>query len=237
MTSNIQGSQSRILIVEDDPAIGAFVQTALEREGFGVELVKRGDTAQERVESFSPDLILLDLMLPGLDGLQVCQALRRRSQYIPIVMLTAKDDDVDKIVGLEIGADDYITKPFKIRELLARVRALLRLVQHSAGPGSRALHFGSLEINIEGRTVNRDGKPLNLTPKEFELLALLVSNPRRVYGRETLLEKVWGYDYAGETRTVDVHIQRLRQKIETNPSEPSFLLTVRNIGYKFESQG
>ncbi len=226
-----------ILIVEDDPAIGAFVQTALEREGFEVELVKRGEAAIERVEITSPDLILLDLMLPGgLDGLQVCRALRRRSQYIPIIMLTAKDDDVDKVVGLEMGADDYITKPFKIRELLARVRALLRLVQHSKNPASRAYRFGSLEINVESRTVRRDGKLLNLTPKEFELLALLASSPRRVFGRETLLEKVWGYDYAGETRTVDVHIQRLRQKIETDPAEPRLLVTVRNIGYKFESE-
>ncbi len=237
MADNSGESHPRILIVEDDPAIGAFVQTALEREGFVSELVKRGDTALERADTFSPDLILLDLMLPGLEGLQVCQALRRRAQYIPIIMLTAKDDEVDKIVGFELGADDYITKPFKIRELLARVRALLRLVRRSASPGSRVFRFGALEINTEGRTVNRDGQPVNLTPKEFELLALLVSHPRRVFGRETLLEKVWGYDYAGETRTVDVHIQRLRQKIEANPSEPRFLLTVRNIGYKFESQG
>lgn len=226
--------QPRILIVEDDPAIGAFVQTALEREGFRVELVKDGESAIERVDSFSPNLILLDLMLPRMGGLEVCQALRHRAQYIPIIMLTAKDDDVDKIVGLEMGADDYITKPFKIRELLARVRALLRLVQRSKHPSSRALQFGGLEINSESRTVRREGKLLNLTPKEFELLALLASNPHRVFGRETLLEKVWGYDYAGETRTVDVHIQRLRQKIEANPSEPRFLVTVRNIGYKFE---
>lgn len=232
----VRESRLFILIVEDDPAIGAFVQTALDREGFDVELVKRGEAALARVEITSPDLILLDLMLPGLDGLQVCQALRRRTQYIPIIMLTAKDDDVDKIVGLEMGADDYITKPFKIRELLARVRALLRLVQHSKNPASRAYRFGSLEINVESRTVRRDGKLLNLTPKEFELLALLASNPRRVFGRETLLEKVWGYDYAGETRTVDVHIQRLRQKIETDPAEPRLLVTVRNIGYKLESE-
>jgi two-component system response regulator MtrA len=224
----------RILIVEDDPAIAAFVQTALEREGFETEMVQRGDTALARVEVISPDLILLDLMLPGLDGLQVCQALRRRSQYIPIIMLTAKDDDVDKIVGLEMGADDYITKPFKIRELLARIRALLRLVQHSAGSDSRSLRYGSLEINLEGRTVRRDGQPVSLSPKEFDLLALLASKPRRVFGRETLLERVWGYDYVGETRTVDVHIQRLRQKIEADPHEPRFLLTVRSIGYKFE---
>ena len=225
----------RILIVEDDPAIAAFVQTALEREGFETEMVRRGDTALARAEALSPDLILLDLMLPGLDGLQVCQALRRRSQYIPIIMLTAKDDDVDKIVGLEMGADDYITKPFKLRELLARIRALLRLVQHSAGSDSRSLHYGSLEINIESRTVTRDGRLVSLSPKEFDLLALLASRPRRVFGRETLLEKVWGYDYAGETRTVDVHIQRLRQKIEADPHEPRFLVTVRSIGYKFEA--
>ncbi len=235
MTISIQESYPRVLIVEDDPAIGAFVQTALEREGFETALVKRGDTALERVEVVSPDLILLDLMLPGLDGLQVCQVLRRRSQYIPIIMLTARDDDVDKIVGLEIGADDYITKPFKMRELIARIRAILRLVNRSAGAGSRVLRFGSLEINIEGRTVKRDGQLISLAPKEFELLALLVSNPRRVFGRETLLEKVWGYDYAGQTRTVDVHMQRLRQKIEPDPGEPRFLVTVRNIGYKFEA--
>lgn len=225
----------RILIVEDDPAIAAFVQTALEREGFETEMVRRGDTALARVEAISPDLILLDLMLPGLDGLQVCQSLRRRSQYIPIIMLTAKDDDVDKIVGLEMGADDYITKPFKIRELLARIRALLRLVQHSAGSDSRSLRYGSLEINIESRTVTREGRLVSLSPKEFDLLALLASKPRRVFGRETLLEKVWGYDYVGETRTVDVHIQRLRQKIEADPHEPRFLVTVRSIGYKFEA--
>lgn len=229
-------SRPFILIVEDDPAISAFVQTALERERFGVELVKDGEAAIKRIDSFSPNLILLDLMLPGMDGLQVCQALRRRAQYIPIIMLTARDDEVDKIVGFELGADDYITKPFKIRELLARIRALLRLVQRSADSSARLLRFNSLEINIEGRTVKRNGRPLRLTPKEFELLALLASHPRRVFGRETLLEKVWGYDYAGETRTVDVHIQRLRQKIETNPAEPRLLVTVRNIGYKFETE-
>jgi DNA-binding response OmpR family regulator len=224
----------RILLVEDDPAIAAFVVTALEREGFEIELVERGDLAMARVESTHPSLILLDLMLPGLDGLQICQALRRQPQYIPIIMLTAKDDDVDKIVGLEIGADDYITKPFKIRELLARIRALLRLVQHSAGPAWHILSYGQLEINLDGRTVKRAGQLITMTPKEFELLALLASHPRRVFGRETLLEKVWGYDYLGESRTVDVHIQRLRQKIETDPHEPRFLVTVRNIGYKFD---
>ncbi len=226
----------RILIVDDDPAIAAFVQTALEREGFDAEWVKRGDMALARVEAIHPDLILLDLMLPGMDGLQICQALRRRSEYIPVIMLTAKDDDVDKIVGLELGADDYITKPFKIRELLARVRALLRLVQRSTGSSPRTLVYEPLEIDLEGRTVKLNGQLVSLAPKEFELLALLASNPRRVFGRETLLEKVWGYDYDGiNTRTVDVHMQRLRQKIEPDPAGKQFLVTVRSIGYKFDA--
>jgi len=228
-------SVQRILIVEDDPAIADFVQTALKREGYEAELVKRGDKVVERVDFLHPDLILLDLMLPGMDGLEVCKTLRLRPQYIPIIMLTAKDDEVDKIVGLEIGADDYITKPFKIRELVARIRAHLRLAQHSTHSAPHILRFDALEINIDGRTVSRDGQIVNLSPKEFDLLALLASNPRRVYEREALLRNVWGYEYMGESRTVDVHIQRLRQKIETDPSEPRFLATVRNIGYKFNA--
>jgi DNA-binding response OmpR family regulator len=224
----------RILIVEDDPAIAAFVQTALEREGFAPEVAETGEQALARVEAAPPDLVLLDLMLPGMAGLQVCLALRRRPAYLPIIMLTAKDDEVDKIVGLEIGADDYITKPFKTRELIARVRAILRLAQRSAGSPARHLRFGTVEINLDSRSATREGLPMSLTPKEFDLLALLASHPGRVFGRDTLLEKVWGYDYAGESRTVDVHIQRLRQKIEPDPHEPRFLVTVRNIGYKFE---
>ena len=228
-------SLQRILIVEDDPAIADFVQTALRRDGFETEWVKRGERVLERVDSVSPDLVLLDLMLPGMDGLDVCKTLRLRPQYIPIIMLTAKDDEVDKIVGLEIGADDYITKPFKIRELVARIRAHLRLAGHAAHSTPHVLRFDSLEINIDGRTVSRDGKVINLSPKEFDLLALLASNPGRVYERETLLRNVWGYEYMGESRTVDVHIQRLREKIEIDSSKPRFLTTVRSIGYKFEA--
>ncbi len=224
----------RILIVEDDRAIAAFVQTALEREGFVTEIVVSGVAALERVEAEPPILILLDLMLPGIDGLQVCRAIRRRPVYIPIIMLTAKGDDVDKIVGLELGADDYMTKPFKTRELIARVRAVLRLLHHRADSIPRCLHFGPLEIDLDGRTATLAGELVDLTPKEYDLLAYLASNPGRVFGRDTLLERVWGFEYAGESRTVDVHIQRLRQKIEANPHEPSFLVTVRNIGYKFE---
>jgi DNA-binding response OmpR family regulator len=224
-----------ILIVEDDEAIAAFVQTALEREGFAAEVAASGERALERVSAEPPDLILLDLMLPGADGLEVCRAIRQLPTYTPIIMLTAKDDEVDKIVGLELGADDYVTKPFKSRELVARVRAILRLVRRSNHPAAQLLQFGPLAINLEGRSVTLHGDPVSLTPKEFDLLALLASHPGRVFGRDTLLEKVWGYDYAGESRTVDVHIQRLRQKIEPDPREPRYLVTARNIGYKFES--
>lgn len=224
----------RILVVEDDPAIADYVQTMLEREGYGVEVVANGNFVLGHIESQPPDLVLLDLMLPGQDGLQLCRAIRQRPAYIPIIMLTAKDDDVDKIVGLEMGADDYITKPFKTRELIARIRSILRLARHGSTLEPNKLICGPLEIDIDGRSVTLNGKVICLTPKEFDLLALLAANPGRVYGREMLLERVWGYDYAGETRTVDVHIQRLRQRIEPDPHEPRFLQTVRNIGYKFE---
>ncbi len=224
----------RILIVEDDEAIAACVQTALEQDGLTVEWVGDGATALSALESFRPDLVLLDLALPKVDGLQVCQAIRARKQYVPVVMLTARDGDLDKIVGLEVGADDYITKPFNIRELVARVRAVLRLARQ--GSGRRAtdqLRFGYLEIDISGRQVFRAGETVDLTPKEFDLLVFLARHPGQVFGRETLLERVWGYDFAGDSRTVDVHVGRLRHKLEEDPHQPSYLLTVRSIGYKF----
>ena len=201
----------KIMIVEDDEAIAAFVQTALEREGFAAEAVVDGKRAIEHVSAEPPDLILLDLMLPGADGLEVCRAIRQLPTYIPIIMLTAKDDEVDKIVGLELGADDYVTKPFKSRELVARVRAILRLARRSNHQATQLLQFGPLAINLEGRSVTLNGDPVNLTPKEFDLLALLASHPGRVFGRDTLLEKVWGYDYAGESRTV-----RTRRRIASS---------------------
>jgi DNA-binding response OmpR family regulator len=224
----------RILIVEDEEAIASFVQTALERDGFTVEWVSDGADALPALYSFRPDLVLLDLALPGMDGLQICQAMRTGEQYVPIIMLTARTDDVDKIVGLEVGADDYVTKPFNARELLARVRAVLRLARHSTGghPAER-LHFGPLEIDLTGRQVCKAGQPVDLTPKEFDLLILLARHPGQVFGRDTLLERVWGYDFAGDSRTVDVHIGRLRHKLEANPHQPRYLLTVRSIGYKF----
>lgn len=225
----------RILIVEDDDAIAAFVATTLEREGYTATWVRTGEGALRHVQDHPPDLVLLDLMLPGdVDGLRVCRAIRRSETYLPIIMVTAKDDDVDKVVGLEMGADDYITKPFNTRELLARVPAVLRL----AGSGvetrrGERLRVGPLEIDLAGRTVQIEGRSASLTPKEFDLLVVLVRSPGRVFGREMLLQHVWGYDYLGDSRTVDVHIQRLRRKLEPDPHDPRYLLIVHGIGYKF----
>lgn len=225
----------RILVVEDEDAIAAFVATALEREGYAVTRVRTGREALSHVQGSAPDLVLLDLMLPGdVDGLQVCQAIRRSDAYVPIIMVTAKDEDVDKVVGLELGADDYITKPFNTRELLARVRAVLRLVSSGRGTQHRErLRIGPLEIDVAGRDVRVEGHPISLTPKEFDLLVVLARSRGRVFGRETLLQQVWGYDYLGDSRTVDVHVQRLRRKLEPNPRHPRYLLTVHGIGYKF----
>jgi DNA-binding response OmpR family regulator len=230
----VTAMHGRILIVEDEEAIAAFVQTALERDGFTVEWVGDGANALSAFDSFRPDLVLLDLALPGMDGLQVCQVMRTYEQYVPVIMLTARTDDVDKIVGLEVGADDYVTKPFNARELVARVRAVLRLAHRSAGGcPADCLRFGPLEIDLSGRQVLKAGEPIDLTPKEFDLLVLLARHPGRVFGRDTLLERVWGYDFAGDSRTVDVHVGRLRRKLEEDPHKPRYLLTVRSIGYKF----
>jgi DNA-binding response OmpR family regulator len=229
---------AQILLVEDDEAIAAFVATALEREGYAVTSVRTGQEALSRIQGDAPDLVLLDLMLPGeVDGLQVCQEVRRGETYIPVIMVTAKDEAVDKVIGLEMGADDYITKPFNARELLARVRAVLRLVRNKGGASGRErLRTGPLEIDLAGREVQMEGHPVSLTPKEFDLLVVLARNRGRVFGRETLLQQVWGYNYLGDSRTVDVHIQRLRRKIEPHPANPRFLLTVHGIGYKFAAE-
>ncbi|MFZ5918576.1 MAG: response regulator [Chloroflexota bacterium] len=227
----------QILVVEDEKAIAAFVQTALEQAGFGVRLAHDGLAALAQVEAKPPDLILLDLMLPGIDGLEVCRRVRSARVYVPIIMLTARSDDVDKIVGLEMGADDYITKPFNARELVARVRAVLRLAQRSGAPPPRdVLQIGQLIIDRAARSVTVAGQEIELAPKEFDLLATLAWERGRVFGREMLLERVWGYDYVGESRTVDVHIQRLRRKIEPDPANPCYLLTARGVGYKFATE-
>lgn len=225
-----------ILLVEDEEAIASFVKTALEREGFTVRVCGTGEDALSLAEAAPPDLVLVDIYLPGMDGLEVCQALRARPDYIPIIMVTAKDQDLDRIVGLELGADDYVAKPFNARELIARVRAVLRLAQRKATGRTdteRLRVDDRLEIDLAGRVVWLEGVRTELTSKEFDLLALMARNRGRVFGRETLLERVWGFHYLGDSRTVDVHIQRVRRKIEPRPEQPRYILTVRTIGYKF----
>jgi DNA-binding response OmpR family regulator len=227
----------RILVVEDEEAIAACVQTALEQDGFQVKWAADGSRALTLVDSFEPDLVIVDLGLPGLDGLQLSQAIRRREHYLPIIILTARADTIDKIVGLEAGANDYITKPFNPREVVARVRAILRLARHSAGaPAKNRLVYDNLEIDLQSRQVFKAGQPVELAPKEFDLLAWLARSPGRIFGRDTLLEQLWGYNFMGDSRTVDVHIQRLRRKLEDNPHQPHYLLTVHTIGYKFAAQ-
>ena len=228
-------ADSKILIVEDDRNLLDTLKYNLVKDGHVVITAADGVRALEIARSEKPELILLDLMLPKLNGFEVCRILRKE-MTVPILMLTAKIDEIDKIVGLEIGADDYMTKPFSMRELLARVRAILRRAGISQQPPIEpaALKFGDLEINVSRHQALCKNSPLELTPKEFDLLSFLARNGGFVFSREQLLEKVWGYDYAGNTRTVDVHIRWLRQKIEDDPKNPEHILTVRGTGYKLE---
>ncbi len=229
-----------ILIVEDDKTLLDVLKYNLLKESYGVVTAADGVHALDVARSEKPDLIVLDIMLPKLDGFEVCRILRKEMTS-PILMLTAKTEEIDKVVGLELGADDYLTKPFSMRELLARIRAMLRRVEmmRQETPSKQevvpqAMKIANLEINFARHQVWRGGLALDLSPREFELLAFLVKNRGQVFSRDHLLEKVWGYDYAGDTRTVDVHIRWLRQKIEDDPSHPAHLLTVRGVGYKFE---
>ena len=227
---------AKILIVEDDQNLLATLKYNLLKESYNVITAVDGAQAIETARSEKPELIVLDVMLPKLSGFEVCRILRKETT-VPILMLTAKTEEVDKIVGLEIGADDYMTKPFSMRELLARVRAMLRRVDMSKlQPASEQenLKIGDLEIDVGRHQAFYGGSSLNLTPKEYELLAFLAKNKGFVFSREQLLEKVWGYDYAGDTRTVDVHIRWLRQKIEADSQKPQYLITVRGTGYKLE---
>ncbi|MDP3879602.1 MAG: response regulator transcription factor [Dehalococcoidales bacterium] len=226
----------KILIVEDDRNLLATLKYNLLKESYEVITAVDGAQAIEIARSERPELIVLDVMLPELSGFEVCRILRKE-MTVPILMLTAKTEEVDKIVGLEIGADDYMTKPFSMRELLARVRAMLRRADMSKPkPASEpeSLKIGDLEIDVGRHRAFCGGMQLDLTPKEYDLLVFLARNKGFVFSREQLLEKVWGYDYAGDTRTVDVHIRWLRQKIETDPAHPRNLLTVRGAGYKLE---
>jgi DNA-binding response OmpR family regulator len=220
-----------VLLVDDEPTLVATVKYNLERDGFQVLTAGDGEAALNLARARRPDLVILDLMLPVMDGLEVCRLLRRESK-LPILMLTAKAEEVDKVVGLEMGADDYLTKPFGMRELVARVRALLRRTEST--PEVESLVSGDLMIDLRRRQAFRDSAVLELKPKELELLIFLVRNRGRAFTREQLLRDVWGYDFFGDSRTVDVHMRWLRQKIEVEPAKPVRLVTVRGTGYRFE---
>jgi DNA-binding response OmpR family regulator len=223
----------KILVVEDESTLVATLKFNLEREGFEVVTATDGEAGLSLAREEKPDLIVLDLMLPRIDGLEVCRILRRE-QTTPILMLTAKTEEVDKVVGLELGADDYVTKPFGMRELLARVRALLRRTERPAQDEGESLAVGDLRVDMARRQIFRDGQPLPLKPKEYELLLFFARHPGRAYTREQLLSEIWGYDFLGDSRTVDVHVRWLRQKIEEEPSKPTRLITLRGTGYRFE---
>lgn len=224
---------TRILTVEDDERIRTAVKLALESEGWGVEEASGGMQALERFNQHPTDVVLIDIMLPDIDGFEVCREIRRVSD-VPIVMVTARDDTHDVVAGLEAGADDYLTKPFAPKELSARIRALLRRAR-SSEVGATHLRFGDLEIIPDEGTVRLAGTELHLTKTEFRLLVELASSPGRVFSREVLLEKVWGYDYFGDGRLVDVHIRRLRTKVEPDSANPRHVVTVRGLGYKLQS--
>ncbi len=228
--------KNTVLIVEDDKNLLDTLQYNLKKEGYEVFTAAGGTTALEVARREKPDLIVLDVMLPEMSGFEVCRILRKE-MAVPILMLTAKADEADKVVGLEIGADDYMTKPFGLRELLARVKAMLRragMSQTSQQNVETVLRAGNIQVDTARHQAEKGSAKLELTPKEFDLLAFLAKNKGFVFSRDQLLEKVWGYDFAGDTRTVDVHVRWLREKIEDDPNEPVLLLTVRGVGYKLE---
>ena len=220
--------KERVLVVDDDTALAEMIGIVLRGEGFEPSFCADGDSALAAFRSAKPDVVLLDLMLPGKDGNEVCRLIRAESG-VPIIMLTAKSDTVDVVLGLESGADDYISKPFKPKELVARIRARLR---RNDDPEPERLTIGDVEIDVTGHRVTRAGNPILLTPLEFDLLVALARKPWQVFSREVLLEKVWGYRHAADTRLVNVHVQRLRSKIEHDPEKPEIVVTVRGVGYK-----
>lgn len=232
--------EQRILVVEDEPTLQETLKYNLEREGYQVNVIADGVKALESARNTHPDLIIMDIMLPGMDGIEITRILRHESS-IPIIMLTAKDEEIDRVLGLEIGADDYLTKPFSMRELIARVKAQLRrmrmvknAVQQPGEENDHILTFGNLTLDLNRREVSIDEHTLSMKPKEYDLLLYLVNHKGHVLSRERILEKVWGWDFHGESRTVDVHIRWLRKKIEADPSNPKRIVTVRGVGYRFE---
>ena len=229
-----------ILVVDDEVALLETISFQLQKQGYDVFTAADGEDALVKAREKQPDLIILDIMLPKMDGFEVCRNLRKEMNT-PILMLTARDDEIDRVVGLEVGADDYLIKPFSMRELMARVKALLRrvrLIKEEAVVNniSKAdvMHFGSLVIDLDRHEVRRENEIINLKPKEYELLVCLAKHPGRVFSREKLLEQLWGWEYIGDSRTVDVHIRWLREKIEEDPTNPKHLITIRSAGYRFE---
>jgi len=238
------GMAETVLVVEDEPALQETLVYNLEKEGYRVEAAGDGQAALETARRLNPDLVILDIMLPVLDGFEVCKILRRESS-VPILMLTARDDEIDRVVGLEVGADDYLTKPFSMRELLARVKAQLRrtgMLQEALGKNKpteaeiphEVLAYGGLKVNLTRREVTLDGQVLALKPQEYDLLLFFAQHRGQMLSREFLLQRVWGWDYVGDSRTVDVHVRWLRQKIEKDPARPERIVTVRGGGYRFE---
>jgi DNA-binding response OmpR family regulator len=225
------GSVTTVLVVDDEPIVREVVVTYLRREGYRTLEAEDGDRARELLESESPSLVVLDVMLPGTDGLELCRWIRGRSE-LPIIMLTARGEEADRIVGLELGADDYVTKPFSPRELAARVRTVLRRSRSEVSEAEQ-LSFDELSIDARTHEVRKDGTELRLTAKEFDLLWFLARHPRQVFSRDQLMDRVWGYEAALDTGTVTVHVRRLREKIEDDPSQPRFLQTVWGVGYRF----
>jgi DNA-binding response OmpR family regulator len=226
------GKKTRILIIEDEPAMVAGLRDNFEYEGYDVISADDGVSGLERVFADAPDLVVLDVMMPRMSGLEVCKQMKAKRPSVPIIMLTARGQEIDKVVGLELGADDYVTKPFSIRELMARVKAVLRRTSQQVNvPG--VYRFGDVEVNIRGNEVRRAGRPVELSAKEFALLAYFISHPSETLSRDHLLDAVWGYENYPNTRTVDTHIVHLRQKLEPNPEAPRFILTIHGTGYKF----
>ena len=229
-------AETTVLVVEDEDSFIEALTVGLSREGFRIRVARDGSEALDMFDIVRPDLVLLDVMLPKISGVDVCRELRRRSQ-VPIIMVTAKSAEIDTVVGLEVGADDYVTKPYRLRELVARIRAVLRRIpsgDNVVPMSGDALHVGDVMLDPEGHEVSIRGTAVRLPLKEFELLALLLENAGRVLTRDTLIDRVWGSDYVGDTKTLDVHIKRLRAKVEPEPSNPTRIVTIRGYGYKYE---
>jgi DNA-binding response OmpR family regulator len=221
-----------LLIIEDDPAIQLGLRKNLSYEGYRVITATDGDKGLELAFDSKPDLILLDLMLPGVNGFEICRTIRRHDPTVPILIISAKDQEIDKIMGFELGADDYITKPFSVKEVVARVKAALRRTT-ALEQETEVLRFGPNEVDFQGRSLRIDGKEIDVSPREFDLLQYLSRNPNRVLSRDQILNRVWGYDYYGTARTIDNFVQKLRRKVEADPEEPQYIVTVRGVGYKF----